>query len=557
MMLTTRVSNLGGISRMLQQQQWCAIVQQQQHRHPQRISNDLHSYYSSTLNKCRSIKGPRQMYVPLSNQRKNTYRFIYIPSFYGIKNASILHPERISCMQKCFSNSTTVLSSIVMTNTSTNQNNTDNNTAVTTSASTPSSCTSSIEAEERSHLIGTQSNRRRRKRRKLSSTHNNLFSTKSTTSETTANSKFTIMKVMKRRRRRPKQVSTSTKTASKDPKRLVYTDPQSTWNINLKKIQKFVQRQQQRHQPTKNSLNIRHLLPKDKSLRRWLRYLRCEYQKMLQGRKNKLSVARLEILRNCGVSFLIAPILVSWDERYKQLLQFLKKYDGKYPHELKSTLNSDELDLYHWCNRQRILRKAYIAKKLSKTMHINDERIARLDEINFLWSVNNLNWQERYDELKEYYKAHGNCMVPARWIGNRPLARWVETQRRQHTLMKQNKPSQLTPERIKLLDELEFEWDPYEERWLERYNELIEFQRLNGDFVLPTFKTGRVLYRWITQQQKAYHEWMAGKTSSMNEQRRDRLVSRGVDWVLPQRKKKKDPLSKAHQKLMDMTRNDT
>ena len=553
MMLTNRVSHAGGSSRLLKQ----LSVKTQQPRHQQLLSYSIQqSNYSSTLLISQGFHfkhntRPLQIYVHRTHQRKILSRSINVPPSYCTKFASIIFHERISCcMQRSFSSSATEVSSIVMANNSTSQIITDSS-IVAASVSISSTCTASAEAEERSSEIGPQSNRRKRKRRKLSSTQNNLFSMASIT-PVTANSKYKIMRVMKRRRRRQKQASTATDKASKRQRpQLRYMDPQSSWNINLRKIQIFVQQQQQK-QPNKSSLPIRHMIPKDKSLRRWLVYLRGEYQKMVQGRQNKLTETRLEILRSCGVSFLIAPMLVSWDERYNQLLQFLKKYDGKYPHELKSALNSDELDLYHWCNRQRILRKAYIAKKLSKTMHINDERIARLDEINFLWSVNTLNWQERYDELKEYYKAYGNCMVPARWVGNRPLARWVETQRRQHSLMKQNKPSQLTPERIKLLDELEFEWDPYEVRWLERYNELIEFQRLNGDFVLPTFKTGRALCRWIVQQQKAYHQWMAGKSTTMNEQRRDRLILRGVDWVIP-RKKKKDLLSKVHQQLKDRT----
>ena len=133
------------------------------------------------------------------------------------------------------------------------------------------------------------------------------------------------------------------------------------------------------------------------------------------------------------------------------------------------------------------------------------------------------------------------------------LAKWVETQRRQYVFLKQNKPSRLTPERIQLLEDLGFEWDPYEVRWLERYHELIEFQRLNGEAVLPNGKTGKALHRWIVQQQKAYHVWMAGGTSTMNEQRRDRLESRGVIWTMPVSTQKKGPLSRAIQHFRDMT----
>ena len=77
---------------------------------------------------------------------------------------------------------------------------------------------------------------------------------------------------------------------------------------------------------------------------------------------------------------------------------------------------------------------------------------------------------------------------------------------------------------------------------------------MNGDGVLPNRATGRALHRWILQQQKAYHQWLAGETSTMNQERKDRLESRGVDWTMPVPKKKKDPISKLKQQLKDMTK---
>jgi hypothetical protein len=371
------------------------------------------------------------------------------------------------------------------------------------------------------------------------------------------------MKVLQRRRRprhRRKQDTPKKGRGEKLKRRRM--DQHEKWYFYFRKYQKFVQQEEQRYQQryqlrqeqfiNNKKISLRCILPKDRTLRRWMSNMRHEYQMLLQGRKSRLNETRVELLQSCGFSFLVTPLSVSWETRYDQLLQFLKKHNGKYPHELISTLNNDEMDLYQWCNRQRILRKAHIEKELRTKVHITDERIERLDAINFVWSINHSQWQERYDELKDYYNLYGNCMVPARWVGNVQLARWVETQRRQYTLLKQNKSSQLTPERMKLLEALEFEWDPYEVRWLERYKELIEFQRLNGDLVIPTRKTGKALFRWLVQQQKAYHQWVAGETSTMNEQRRDRLEALGFNWTIPMPKKKKSPLSKVKQQLNNM-----
>lgn len=202
-----------------------------------------------------------------------------------------------------------------------------------------------------------------------------------------------------------------------------------------------------------------------------------------------------------------------------------------------ASLNEEELDLYHWCSRQRVLYKLYESQNFDKT-YITKERIQKLDDIHFLWSIYDAQWYEKYAELKQYYKIHGNTMVPARYVGNYSLARWVERHRYEYRKRMEHKPHQLTDERMELLNQLDFVWDPYELRWLERYYELVEFQRLNGDGVIPRGRIHGNIPRWVSTQIKAYFDWIDGKPSKMNQQRKERLDKLGIIWVRPKKKKK-------------------
>jgi hypothetical protein len=65
---------------------------------------------------------------------------------------------------------------------------------------------------------------------------------------------------------------------------------------------------------------------------------------------------------------------------------------------------------------------------------LTDERIRRLEELGFVWSLRD-DWQKHYNELKEYKAEHGHCNVPARYAKNRRLGIWVSAQRQQVRLL--------------------------------------------------------------------------------------------------------------------------
>ncbi|KAL7535370.1 hypothetical protein ACHAXR_006448 [Thalassiosira sp. AJA248-18] len=69
-------------------------------------------------------------------------------------------------------------------------------------------------------------------------------------------------------------------------------------------------------------------------------------------------------------------------------------------------------------------------------------------------------WNMRYEELKEFQQKHGHCRVPHGYAQNRKLSWWVMNQRAQYQSLQQGKKSWLTPDRVGLLDSLQFDWKP-------------------------------------------------------------------------------------------------
>ena len=114
-------------------------------------------------------------------------------------------------------------------------------------------------------------------------------------------------------------------------------------------------------------------------------------------------------------------------------------------------------------------------KEKAWTTHLTQERIDRLDSVGFSWTAlrKQAPWEERFQELLDYYQAHGNCRVPEK-VG--PLGRWVEQQRYDYRKKNMN----FMKNRAPILDEIGFEWNPRGfdlGSWDERIEELVSCRK--------------------------------------------------------------------------------
>jgi hypothetical protein len=56
----------------------------------------------------------------------------------------------------------------------------------------------------------------------------------------------------------------------------------------------------------------------------------------------------------------------------------------------------------------------------------------------------------------------------------------------------------LSNERIRLLNDLDFFWDPYEDLWTKRYEELVEYYKEHGDSMVSEKSLAhKELGRWV------------------------------------------------------------
>ena len=142
-------------------------------------------------------------------------------------------------------------------------------------------------------------------------------------------------------------------------------------------------------------------------------------------------------------------------------------------------------------------------------------------------------WNKRYIELIEYKNANGDCNVPQNYP-NQQLAIWVKEQRKKRkNFDKGDKSLKMTPERIAKLDEIGFEWNPHEESWDDRYNELIEYKKANpkDDCNVPQkYPPNPKLGRWVGTQRQRRKNFDKGDKSAMTQEQIDKLDEIGFLW---------------------------
>ena len=126
-------------------------------------------------------------------------------------------------------------------------------------------------------------------------------------------------------------------------------------------------------------------------------------------------------------------------------------------------------------------RRIYNKGNLSK------ERIDALVDIGFVWDAREAAWRLRFEELKAYKQGNGHCNVPRR---EGKLGEWVVSQHKIY-----NKGN-LSKERIDVLVDIGFVWDPLEFAWRLRFEELKAYKQENGHCNVPQRSEGK-LGKWV------------------------------------------------------------
>ncbi len=225
----------------------------------------------------------------------------------------------------------------------------------------------------------------------------------------------------------------------------------------------------------------------DTRLGRWCGTQRKTYK------KGKLAKEKIDLLEGIGFSW--DPNETEWQNKFRDLKEF--KNDNGHSNPPTS---GHKLSVF-----VSIQRESYKKGKLSK------ERIDLLNSIGFDWDPLETDWQNKFRDLKEFKNEHGHSSPNTKTN----LGRWCGTQRKTY------KKGKLAKEKIDLLNSLDFDWDPLETDWQNKFRDLKEFKKDN-EGVDPLIKT--LLGRWCMTQRKNYRKRI------LPQEKVDLLNSIGFVW---------------------------
>jgi hypothetical protein len=128
------------------------------------------------------------------------------------------------------------------------------------------------------------------------------------------------------------------------------------------------------------------------------------------------------------------------------MLRALAAFKARHGHCKVPAHCAENPQLGRWVAAQRYKRKIG---------DLSDAAVRQLGRLGFIWVPSDETWARMCRSLAAFKKKHRNCNVPEHWPKDQSLANWVQSQRYR------KKKGNLSPDRVKELEEIGFSWSIY------------------------------------------------------------------------------------------------
>jgi len=155
-------------------------------------------------------------------------------------------------------------------------------------------------------------------------------------------------------------------------------------------------------------------------------------------------------------------------------------------------------------------------------------------------NTNSDTWDKHMHNLRNFKDKNGHCRVPRHYEENPKLGRWVMNVRSHFQFLQKGKKSSLvTDERLKQLQDIDFEFTPktkshtkyYIDRWVHHLKELYRFKERHGHCRVPQrFTDNKKLGGWVLYVRHQYRKHLNGQSSTLTPERIEQLMELGFDF---------------------------
>ena len=256
----------------------------------------------------------------------------------------------------------------------------------------------------------------------------------------------------------------------------------------------------------------------------------------------------------------------NWNVRYFDLV----KYKRAHGHT-NVPLSYPDTQLAIWVRNQRHQFRHLLNRRRST---LTRDRYEKLCAIDFDFGTPfRETWGIRYGQLGAFKERRGHCNVPSLWDENPALSRWVAMQRVYYRNLHSGMKPDISPDRVKALEDIGFEWNVHENKWqgmLERTRRTLFFvedgearddekegtleRRPDWTKILSQLHNREVRV-WIDVQRYQYARFKRGEASSLTSGRIEQieLSIPGFQWIGSRgpRQKEEDSLEEDWSKLVE------
>ena len=125
-------------------------------------------------------------------------------------------------------------------------------------------------------------------------------------------------------------------------------------------------------------------------------------------------------LSSIGFSFEIVRHEDSWEQRYAELCEFVRK-NGRFPTLSDKRANGEIAAVYKWMSYQ---------KAANRHGTLDADRKRRLDEIGFIWDKSEAVWSNSFEQLRAFVAENSRTPKPTEKYNGCAVGQWYYKQRR-------------------------------------------------------------------------------------------------------------------------------
>ena len=260
--------------------------------------------------------------------------------------------------------------------------------------------------------------------------------------------------------------------------------------------------------------------------------------------KDNWKVMYLKLKGKCGFLFLFSNCICACFS-YQPFTMLYSDYYEKNGHS--NVKDKQDSKLSKWCTRQRTCyANAQLETPDPSQGIIKPYQYDLLNRIEFAWNLREQQFTQNVAMLREFKEEHGHTNVPMKH-DNLHLANFVQKWRREYRLYEEGKPSNMTPERLKALDDAGLAWrdpsrtrkrsDTRQETWDDFITQLKQFEEKYGHFMInkvnKTLEKGNRMGRldefcgWVRKQ---YTLYKAGSPCQLTDEKVNQLKEMGF-WL--------------------------